>query len=672
MQKIKWGLIATGHIAQAFAKGLKNCETGELYAVASRTDEKAKAFAEEYGAEKAFGSYQALLDDREVDAVYISTPHPMHTEWAIKAAEAGKHILCEKPMAINAYETMAIIEAAEVNGVFLMEAYMYRCNPQTTRLIELLKEKVIGDIGVIKATFSFGGGFGSKGRTWENALGGGGILDVGGYTTSYARMVAGAALGKDCSEPIEIKAVGTLGPETGVDAYTCAVLKFEGGIIAQCATGVGLTQENIVQIFGSQGKIILPHPYAAGRSQAEPAEIHVYKRGSEPEIIKIDSPVTSYAYEADVCGRAIMAGEKQANYPAMNWEDSLNNMQVQDAWRKEIGLLYDSEKPENMPSVTYAGRTLEHRKPLMRPGRIEHLDKDVSRLIMGVDNQVASPHVQAVFDHYFENGGNTFDTAFGYGEVKSRLVGQWMKSRGVRDDVVVISKGAHTPNCNPKALTEQLNSQLEWFGIECADIYIMHRDNPEIPVGEFMDVLNEHVRAGRIKAFGGSNWSLERVEEANAYAKANGLQSMSVVSNNLSLAVMEKPVWGGCIHVHDEESLAWLEKNQMTLLPWSSQARGFFIPERAHPDKREDPSLVNSWYSDNNFKRQKRAIELAGKYGVEPINISLAWVLCQPFPVHALIGPRCLAETRSSMRSLDIQLTPQEMAYLDLKRDDSA
>lgn len=354
----------------------------------------------------------------------------------------------------------------------------------------------------------------------------------------------------------------------------------------------------------------------------------------------------------------------------MSWQDSIENAKVQDAWRKEIGLIYESEKVENMPSVTFAGRKLTHRKPLMKPGQIEFLDKPVSRLIMGVDNQVTSPHAQAVFDHYFELGGNTFDTGFVYGEVKSRLLGQWINSRGVRDDVVIIAKGAHTPKCDPENLTLQLEQQLEWFGTDHADIYLMHRDNPDYPVSAFMDVLNEHVQAGRIKTFGGSNWSLERIAEANAYAaEANGLQRMSIASNNLSLAVMEEPVWGGCIHVHDDASLQWLEDHQITLLPWSSQARGFFIPERAHPDKQEDPSLVKSWYSDANFERQKRAIELAKVHGVEPINISLAWVLGQKFSVHALIGPRILAETRSSMRSLDIELSPAEMAYLDLKID---
>lgn len=667
MNKIKWGLLATGSIAQAFARGLKSCETGTLYAVASRDISKAEKFGSEFGAEKWFGSYEELLADQDVDAVYISTPHPYHTEWAIKAAEAGKHILVEKPMAINEYEVQTIIDAAEVNNVFVMEAFMYRCNPQTAKLIELLKDKVIGDISVIKATFSFAAGFNPASRLWSNELAGGGILDVGGYTTSFARMVAGAALGKDFAEPVSVQGAGYLHPETGVDAWACGILTFEKGIIAQIATGIGVAQESIVQIFGSDGKITIPNPYAAARANAETGEIILHKRGAKPESLSIPSAITSFGHEADVCGKAIMAGLTQAAAPAMTSADTLGNIRTQDAWRKAIGLTYGSELPANMPRVTYANRPLKRRGALMKPGRIAHLEKEVSRLIMGVDNQVTSPHVQAVFDNYFEQGGNAFDTAWIYGKLKSSLLGQWIKSRGVRKDVVLIAKGIHTPANNPAAISRELKEQLEWLQTDCADIYMMHRDNPDIPAGEFIEALNENVQAGRISTFGASNWSLARVDEANAYAKAKGLQPISVVSNNLSLAVMVNPVWGGCIHVHDAQSLEWFKRNQMTLLPWSSQARGFFVPERAHPDRRDDASLVNSWYSDSNFERQRRAIELADKYGVEPVNISLAWVLCQPFPVFPLIGPRTLRETRSSIRSLEIALTSGEMAYLDLQ-----
>jgi len=669
--KVRWGLLATGAIAKAFARGVKASRTGELAAVGSRSSEKADAFGAEFGIDVCHGTYQKLLDDPNVEAVYVSTPHPFHAEWSIKAAEAGKHILVEKPIGLNQYEAQAMINAAAENNVFLMEAYMYRCHPQTAKLVELLRERAIGDVCVIKATFSFGSmasGINAESRLWSNALAGGGIMDVGGYTTSIARLVAGAAAGQPYAEPVAVTGAGYLEPQTGVDAWALGTLTFPGDVLASIATGVGLNQENVLRIFGSEGNIFVPNPYVAARDGAMPGKIVVNRRGEKPREIASDSPVTSYAHEADVCGRAIRAGKLEADAPAMTWDDTLGNIRAQDSWRSAIGLTYDAEKPENLKSVTVANRPLEVRSTSPIPkGSIEHLDKPVSRLVMGVDNQVTMPHAAAIFDDYFARGGNTFDTGYVYGEPKSRLLGQWIAARGVRDQVAIIAKGAHTPKCNPTDMTAQLIEQLEWLGTDHADIYFLHRDNTDVPVKEFVDALNEHVRAGRIRAFGGSNWALERVEAANAYAKSAGLQGFSAVSNNLSLAEMVKPVWGGCIHVHDPASRAWLEKHQMALMPWSSQARGFFVPSRAHPDKREDMQLVNSWYSENNFRRQARAVELAEKYNVEPINVALAWVLCQPFPTFPLIGPRSIAETRSCTGALGVELSPEEMKYLNLE-----
>jgi aryl-alcohol dehydrogenase-like predicted oxidoreductase len=196
-------------------------------------------------------------------------------------------------------------------------------------------------------------------------------------------------------------------------------------------------------------------------------------------------------------------------------------------------------------------------------------------------------------------------------------------------------------------------------------MYLMHRDNIEIPVGEFVDVLNEHYKAGRIKSFGGSNWSLRRLQEANAYAEKRGLQKFGLVSNNFSLARMVSPVWDGCVSAKDADFQSWLEQTQTSLLAWSSQARGFFT-ERAGRDKLDDAELSRCWYSDDNFQRRDRALELAAKKGVLPIHIALAFVLAQKFPVFALVGPRLISETASSCAGLSVQLTPEELRWLDL------
>jgi aryl-alcohol dehydrogenase-like predicted oxidoreductase len=273
--------------------------------------------------------------------------------------------------------------------------------------------------------------------------------------------------------------------------------------------------------------------------------------------------------------------------------------------------------------------------------------------------------VAVLFDDYVERGGNAFDCAWIYGGGNAeRILGQWIKNRGIREQLVIITKGAHTPECNPEAISRQLKQSLERQQMDFTDIYMMHRDNPAIPVGEFVDVLNEHERAGRIGIFGGSNWDLKRVEEANEYAKKKGLQGFSIVSNNFSLATMVQAVWDGCIHCSDAASRAWFAKTQMTLLPWSSQARGFFT-ERA--DEKTDKELARCWFSDENWKKRERAYELAKKRGVEPINIALAYVLCQPFPVFPLIGPKTVAELRSSLKALTVELTPAELRWLALE-----
>ena len=239
-----------------------------------------------------------------------------------------------------------------------------------------------------------------------------------------------------------------------------------------------------------------------------------------------------------------------------------------------------------------------------------------------------------------------------------------MKAGGLREQVVIIGKGAHTPNCFPEFITSQLAESLERLQSDYVDLYLMHRDNPEVPVGEFVECLNEHIRAGRMRAFGGSNWSLDRVAAANEYAREHGLVGMSAVSNNFSLARMVDPVWAGCIAASDPASRAWFTQMQIPLLSWSSQARGFFT-DRAGPDKRDDAELVRGWYAEDNFARRARAYELAAKKGVQPINISLAYVLTQPFPTFALIGPRTVAETESSFGALGVELTGGEVGWLE-------
>lgn len=663
-ERLAWGILSTGMIAKTFARGLAASRTGQLVAVGSRTQAAADVFGDEFDVPTRHGSYEALLADSAVTAVYIAPPHPMHAEWAIKAAEAGKHILCEKPLTLNHAEAMAVIEAARANNVFLMEAFLYRCHPQTAALAQLIREGAIGEVRLVQATYGFNSRFNPEGRLFRQDLGGGGILDVGCYPISFARLIAGIAIGQDFADPIEVKGTGNIGAISRVDEAAVAALRFPGGSVAEVATAVQARLENVVRIFGSEGHILVPSPWLPSKA-GEPSTLIVQRQGEEPRTVVIPPTLDGYAVEADYVAEQIAAGNLSP--PAMSWDDSLGTMRALDAWRESIGLTFDSERPD-APVGTV------HRRPLavrpnhsMRYGRIAGVEKMISRLVMGVDNQRTMPHAAVMFDDFFERGGNAFDTAWVYAQgACERILGAWVRSRGVREQVVILDKGAHTPFCTPEDCDRQFLESLDRLQMNYVDIYMLHRDNPAVPVGEFIDVLNAQKAAGRMRVFGASNWSLARVAEANAYAQSKGLAGFAAISNNFSLARMVEPVWAGCIAASDATSRHWLTETQMPLMPWSSQARGFFT-DRARPDDVSDRELARCWYSADNFQRKERVEAMAKARGVLPINIALAYVLCQPFPTFALFGPRALSETRTSLPALDIALTPDDLRWLNME-----
>jgi len=658
--KLRWGILGTGTIASTFARGLAASNTAKLVAVGSRNEETASRFAAKHGVPRAHGSYESLLAADSVDVIYIATPHSMHPEWSIKTAEAGKHILCEKPLALNYAEATAVVEAARAHNVFLMEAFMYRCHPQIIRLVDLIRQGTIGEIRVIQATFGFSADFDPEARLFNQAYGGGSILDVGCYCASMARLIAGVARGRDFDEPMEVKGTAHIG-DSRVDEWAVASLKFTEGIVAELATGIRVQQENVVRIYGSEGWLLLPDPWIPAKN----SEI-IVRRGDDPtEEILVESDRGLYTLEADTVAEHIE--NRHAPSPAMTWEDTLGNMRTLDRWRESIGLTYDLERPGTR-NLTAAGRPLTHHEHTpMEFGTIEGLHLQVSRLVMGCDNQTAMPHAEVMFDHYFEHGGNAFDTAHIYGRgTPERLLGHWLKSRGVRDQVVIIAKAAHTPYNRPERLRPQLEESLDRMQTDRADILLAHRDNLEVPVAEWADAFNELLDGGLIRAYGGSNWTLRRVDEIDAYALSKGITPMAAVSNNFSLARMVSPVWDGCLSSSDQESRRWFERTQISLLAWSSQGRGFFT-DRAAPGDQSDPELVRCWYADDNFVRQKRARELAAERGVAPINIALAYVLSQPFPTFALIGPRTPTETAISLEAFNLDLSREKMRWLNLQ-----
>ena len=319
----------------------------------------------------------------------------------------------------------------------------------------------------------------------------------------------------------------------------------------------------------------------------------------------------------------------------------------------------------------------------MKYDKIIGLEKKISKLIMGNDNQEDYDEACKLWDHWISVGGNAFDNAhiYGGGSMET-LLGKWHRSRNNKDDIVIIAKGAHTPNCNPKSISSQLTESLDRLQSDFADIYIMHRDNLEIPVGEFIDVLNEEKNKGRIKIFGGSNWTLDRFKEANKWAKNQNKEAFSILNNNLALCKMINPLWKGCVSSNDEEILNYLERSQIAHLSWSSQGRGYFLPEEITKKIENDITNSETWRepgenssgplscfdSLDNRERKQRAFTLASNMNTYAQNIAGAWPLNLNFPSFALVGPRNIVELDSSIKNLNIELTQEQVNWLNLKK----
>ena len=647
VKPLRWGIVSTGNIARRFAEHLRQAEHGTLAAVGSRNAVKAKAFAGEFGGSGVDG-YEALVTHPDVDALYVATPHPQHAEWAIKAARAGKHVLVEKPIAVNKGDAEAMFDEARRAGVVMREGFMYRCHPLLQALLDTLPE--LGTIRLIEATYAFNVGpdhTDPDSRLLDPHAAGGSLLDVGCYATDLARLVAGA-------EPEKVQGAVSLG-ETGVDETAAATLQFSDGVIAQVRSAIRLDLPGPqLRIFGDRGQLD-----AHGIFYPTDDARLVLRVGDEERTITRPCDKPLFALEADAFA-AVVAG--QGDGPLPTPEGSIGNMATLDRWRPDK-YRFPIERPEAYRKTTIGGTPLTLGDVIPRhtlPG----VARPVAALVMG---SVGIGHLHdaaPLFDAYWQAGGNAFDTGLVYGWRTNYIIGEWIKHRGVGDEVVIACKGAHSPYNLPAAIEVELDKQLDLLQRDFCDVYFLHRDNEQVPVGEFVDVLDDLADRGKIRGlYGGSNWSLDRVKAANAYAKDNGKRGFGAVSQNLSLAVMNDPVWPDCVTAHTDTWRAWLTDTQTPNFAWSSQARGFFVDGR----DLDGEEMKRCWVSDDNLERRRRAFELAGKLRVEPINVAGAWVLRQPYPSVALIGPETMAQLQSSVRTVNVTLTDEQAAWLDLR-----
>lgn len=321
----------------------------------------------------------------------------------------------------------------------------------------------------------------------------------------------------------------------------------------------------------------------------------------------------------------------------------------------------------------------------MKYGQLNGIDKKISRLVQGTVMVNGDDYDKefALLDAVYEMGCRTFDTGHVYGNGKNeRAVGKWVRDRGLREEIVMIGKGAHhnqdRRRVTPFDIAADIHDSLARFQFDYIDLYLLHRDDENVPVEPIVDALNEHLEAGRIRAFGGSNWSHERFVAANSYAEANGLVPFVASSPNFSLAEQVQVPWEGCISISGNkgaEARAYYIENKTPLFTWSSLAGGFFSGRfnRDNLDSFEgylEKLCVSSYCYEENFKRLDRVKILAEEKGMTIPQIATAYVMNQPLDIYALVGCSTPEEFKQNMEAMALELSENEIAWLELRRDE--
>lgn len=323
---VRWGILGPGAIARSFAEGLKSAADAQLVAVGSRDQAKAEEFGAKYDAPNRHGSYQALVEDPEVDAIYVATPHTFHKEHCLLALNADKPVLCEKPFTINAPEAEAVVQTARERKVFLMEGMWSRFFPLMTRLREIVQAGEIGPVRMVEADFGFRAGFNPQSRLFDPQLGGGALLDVGVYVVSFTSMILGT--------PDRVAGLATLG-ETGVDEQSAMILGHPNGALAMLSTAVRTNTPHNAVILGEEGRIVLEPPFW------KPVKMTVSRSGKPDEVIEVPFVGSGFNYEAEEVGRCLAAGKLESDILPL--DESLAIMRTMDSLRAQWGIVYPSE-----------------------------------------------------------------------------------------------------------------------------------------------------------------------------------------------------------------------------------------------------------------------------------------------------------------------------------------
>jgi xylose dehydrogenase (NAD/NADP) len=324
---LNWGLLSTARINRALIPPLRASKRNQLLAVASRTQDSADKYARKWEIPRAYGSYESLLADPEIDVIYNPLPNHLHAEWTIKALEAGKHVLCEKPLALNVDEVDAIQSAAREHGHVVAEAFMYRHHPQTLKVQELVKNGSLGTLQLIRGSFSYVLSHEADVRL-DPAMGGGSIWDVGCYPISYARNVLGA-------DPREVFGWQVTGP-TGIDETFVGQMRFDNDVLAQFDCSFVVPLRWFMEIVGSEGVLNIPSPF-----KPQTDEKIYLTRGDKSETIKVKGQEL-YIGEVEDMADAILLGHE----PRISLEDSRANVTV-------ISALVESARTGNPISINY-------------------------------------------------------------------------------------------------------------------------------------------------------------------------------------------------------------------------------------------------------------------------------------------------------------------------------